>query len=114
STDRGGPGMTASTEAVSPAGHARGIWTGAILGLAALAIAYLWFPLLRITSYLEISYNEGWNSYRQQMAAQGLMLYALPPDYAATNYPPLSFHAIGWLGKLTGDMTATGRWVSLA
>jgi hypothetical protein len=91
----------------------RNVWLGAILYLSALAAAFLWFPISRIGTYNSINYNEGWNTYRQQMAAQGSMLYALPPDYAATNYPPLSFHLVGLLGKLTGDVTIAGRWLSL-
>src|SRR5438105_964734 len=106
--------MTGSAEAVRIPHGRRVVWFATILCLGVLAGAYLRFPLARTASYLEVNYNEGWNSYRQQMAAEGTMLYALPPEYATTNYPPLSFHLVGFLGKLTGDMTAAGRWVSLA
>jgi hypothetical protein len=106
--------MTGSAEAVETRATGRVTWIVAVLCLCSLAAVFLWYPMARITSYVEVNYNEGWNSYRQQMAAQGIMLYALPPDYAATNYPPLSFHMVGFLGKLTGDMTAAGRWVSVA
>src|SRR5690242_14886472 len=105
--------MSASAESLSGSHESRNTWLGTIVGLCLLGIAFLWFPLSRINSYDAINYNEGWNAYRQQMAAQGSMLYALPPDFAATNYPPLSFHLIGPLGSLSGDVTAAGRWVAL-
>jgi hypothetical protein len=105
--------MTASAGMESQPDGSRGIWIGAIVCLVVLALFFLWFPLSRIDTFQQVNYNEGWNSYRQQMASRGLLLYALPPDLAVTNYPPLSFHLIGFLGKLTGDMTAAGRWVAL-
>src|SRR4051812_40925494 len=105
--------MTAAPEPVSPPRELRRIWIGAIVCQVVLALAFLWFPVLRLSAFQEVNYNEGWNSYRQQLSAQGLLLYALPPDYAVTNYPPLSFHVIGLLGKLTGDVNAAGRWVAL-
>jgi hypothetical protein len=88
-------------------------WWIALACLALLAYMLLWWPVNRVPAHMEINYNEGWNAYNQQRAANGEALYGKAPLYFYTNYPPLSFHLIGLLGKLTGDLTLTGRWVSL-
>lgn len=89
------------------------IWTFAALLLAVLGIGAGWPLLLRTTAALQIDYNEGWNAYRDQLAAHLVPLYGSPPDLEITNYPPLSFHLIGLLSHLTGDVTLTGRVISL-
>jgi hypothetical protein len=78
-----------------------------------LAVALLWWPICRITTGDSINYNEGWNAYVQQMAANGGKIYGEAPRLFYHNYPPVSFFAIGVLSKVTGDVNLTGRWVSL-
>ena len=80
--------------------------------LAVLAIVEVWLPVSRIGAHYEIGYNEGWNAYWQQTIAQGGRIYGNAPVYAFANYPPLSFHLVGWLAKLTHDVTRTGRWIA--
>ncbi|HEY4173626.1 MAG TPA: hypothetical protein VGM42_11420 [Rhodopila sp.] len=89
------------------------IWTPPLVSLAVLAALLLWFPLLRATTPSAIAYNEGWNTYWQQAAADGQQLYGAPPGLTIENYPPLSFHLIGWLGHVTGDTNVAGRVVAL-
>jgi Dolichyl-phosphate-mannose-protein mannosyltransferase len=88
-------------------------WLPVLLILAAIALATLWFPTIRTFAHFEINLNEGWNAYRAKMAAAGLPLYAAPPRFTITNYPPISFHFIGFLGRLNNDVVAAGRYVSL-
>ena len=78
-----------------------------------MALTALWYPVQRISQYADINYNEGWNTYRADMAARGDPLYGLPPRFTATNYPPLSFHLVGFLGRFLG-YTVAGRWIALA
>jgi hypothetical protein len=94
--------------------HIRIIWLAILTLLGVLALAALWYPVQRISQSADISYNEGWNTYRADMAARGEPLYGLPPRFTVTNYPPLSFHFLGLLGKLMGGFTAAGRWTALA
>jgi hypothetical protein len=88
-------------------------WWIALACLAVLAWLFLWWPVERLPAHIEVNYNEGWNAYNQQRAADGEALYGKPPLYYYTNYPPVSFHLIGLIGKVTGDINLTGRWVSL-
>ncbi|HBK07674.1 MAG TPA: hypothetical protein DDZ81_17780, partial [Acetobacteraceae bacterium] len=89
------------------------VWAPALASLVALAAVLLWFPLLRATQPAAIAYNEGWNTYWQQAVASGHLLYGSPPGWTIENYPPLSFHLIGFLGGLFGDTNMAGRGVSL-
>jgi hypothetical protein len=82
----------------------------ALTALTALTFAY---PIARSFSYVEIDFNEGWNAYRAQTAAAGVPLYGAQPRFTVTNYPPLSFHIIGFLGRIAGDPNSAGRYVSL-
>jgi len=77
------------------------------------ALASVWYPVQRISQRADINYNEGWNTYRAHMAAHAEPLYRLPPKYTVTNYPPLSFHLLGFLGSFMGGYTAAGRWIAL-
>ena len=52
----------------------------------------------------QIMFNEGWNTYHAHSAAIGEPLYAARPDRSAVNYPPLSFHLVGALGRPLGDV----------
>ena len=77
-------------------------WLAALFCLIVVAALLLWLPLVRSGALVEVNYNEGWNFYRQRIAGGGTPLYGAPPDFVNTNYPPFSFHFIGWLGKLAG------------
>ncbi len=90
------------------------VWLALLLLLGMCALAALWYPVLRISQYSDINYNEGWNTYRAQMAALGEPLYGQPPRFTVTNYPLLSFHVLGLLGRWVGGFTAAGRWLALA
>ncbi len=108
------PGSVTEPRLTEPRPSGSGfVWFAALVLLSVLAIAALWFPLQRISQSADINYNEGWNSYRADMAAHGDPLYAAPPRFTVTNYPPLSFHFLGFLGKFSGDFTAAGRWTAL-
>lgn len=69
---------------------------------------------MRATFRHATGYNEGWNTYYSDYAATGRPLYGTPPDRLAANYPPLSFHLEGALGRLTGNFNVAGRILSLA
>jgi len=88
-------------------------WRIAFALLALLAILVLWFPLSRMGVQYATNYNEGFNTQMAHAAISGVRLYGAPPLFVYTTYPPLSFYLIGVLGKLTGDINAAGRWISL-
>jgi hypothetical protein len=88
-------------------------WIVGFCFLGILALALLWFPLSRISARYEINYNEGWNSYAQRAASHGVRIYGQSPGLTYFNYPPISFHLVGLVGRVFNDMTAAGRWVSL-
>jgi len=88
-------------------------WLIAFLFLIVLAILLVWQPITRIQAHYQINYNEGWNAYPQQMVANGGRIFASAPGRQYWNYPPVSFHIVGWLAKVTHDVNLTGRWVSL-
>lgn len=92
----------------------RPAWTPALVSLAVLSVLLLWFPLLRATAPSAIAYNEGWNTYWQETTAAGQPLFGEPPSWTIENYPPLSFHFIGLLGRFTGNTNLAGRAVALA
>jgi 6-pyruvoyl-tetrahydropterin synthase related domain len=81
--------------------------------LATLAIYFLIWPIWRAQFPLEIWVTEGWNAYLQDAAASGGHLYPAPNDLIGNNYPPLSFYAIGLLGKIFGDSLYVGRALSI-
>jgi hypothetical protein len=70
--------------------------------------------VVRATFRHATGYNEGWNTYYSGYAAAGRPLYGKPPDRLAANYPPLSFHLEGALGRVTGNLNFAGRILSLA
>jgi hypothetical protein len=70
--------------------------------------------VVRATYRQPILYNEGWNAYYAHDAATGVPLYGARPDRMAVNYPPLSFHLAGALGRVLGDLNFAGRVLSLA
>ena len=85
------------------------------LALLSLAAAYfLAWPIWRAQFLIEIWPTEGWNSYFQDAAAAGLPIYPAADGLVSNNYPPLSFYAIGLVGKVLGlDNLFVGRAVSL-
>jgi hypothetical protein len=84
----------------------------ALLSLA--AACFLAWPIWRARFLIEIWPTEGWNSYFQDAAAAGLPIYPPADSLVGNNYPPLSFYAIGFLGKALGaDNLFVGRVVSL-
>jgi len=84
-----------------------------LCALGAVAAYYMVWPVWRAQFPLEIWFTESWNAYHQDAAAGGLRLYPLAHELVVNNYPPLSFFAIGWLGKLFGDNLFVGRVVSM-
>ena len=84
-----------------------------IVLLALLALYFLVWPVWRIPFPIEIAQNEGWNAYHADAAVGGGTLYPSPDTLIVNNYPPLSFYALGWLGKVFGDPLYVGRVLSL-
>src|SRR5215468_7297785 len=78
-------------------------WKIAFAVLTLLLLALIWFPLAKLPAHYEMGPNEGFNSYFQAAAASGAKVYGSPPEFWYANYPPLSFHIVGWIGKITGD-----------
>jgi hypothetical protein len=78
-----------------------------------LALYFLVWPVWRAQFPIEIAQNEGWNAYHADAAAGGGTLYPSPDTLIVNNYPPLSFYALGWLGKIFGDALYVGRVLSL-
>ncbi len=89
------------------------LWLLIIVGLTIVTAAWFAYPLWRFTSTMSFDYSEGWNAYWDEAARMGRPLYATPPDLNITNYPPLSFHLIGLLSRLFGEVNMTGRVVAL-
>jgi hypothetical protein len=81
--------------------------------LVLLALYFLAWPVWRIPFPIEIAQNEGWNAYHADAAMGHGTLYPSPDSLIVNNYPPLSFYALGWLGKLFGDPLYVGRVLSL-
>ncbi len=87
-----------------------------LLAGAVLSALLLLCPLLRIPLHVPLNYNEGWNAYFDARAS-GLAAGPLYPSDGLVfdNYPPLSFHLVGALGRYgTGDMIVAGRIVAAA
>jgi hypothetical protein len=81
--------------------------------LALLALYFLVWPVWRAQFPIEIAENEGWNAYHADAAVGGGALYPSPDTLIVNNYPPLSFYALGWLGRIFGDPLYVGRVLSL-
>jgi hypothetical protein len=85
-----------------------------ILALSLAAAYFLAWPLWRAQFFIEIWFTESWNAYWQDAAATWLPIYRPPDNLAGNNYPPLSFYAVGLIGKLLHvDNLFVGRWLSL-
>jgi hypothetical protein len=87
-------------------------WTLAWCFLALLSLSLLWYPASKLSAHYSFGSNEGFNTYFEAAAAAGNKIYGNPPVYSYANYPPVSFHLIGWLAAITHDINLTGRWVS--
>jgi hypothetical protein len=87
-------------------------WAIVFAVLSMLLTALVWFPISRIGAHYQMGYNEGFNAYWEQAASGGSHVYGKLPTVAYANYPPLSFHAVGWLGGVIGDHNIAGRWIS--
>ncbi len=103
----------------SPGISQTGQWSRPILLLVCVVLA---LPVAariagfaaRSTYRQPIIFNEGWNAYHAHSAAIGQALYAAKPDRMEINYPPLSFHLVGALGRVLGDVNFAGRLLSFA
>src|SRR5712691_1286028 len=84
-----------------------------IVLMALLALYFLVWPVWRAQFPIEIAQNEGWNAYYADAAVGGGTLYPSPDTLIVNNYPPLSFYALGYLGKIFGDPLYVGRVLSL-
>jgi hypothetical protein len=82
--------------------------------LAVVAAYFLIWPIWRAQFLVEIWFTEAWNSYYQAAASTGVRLYPAADQLIVNNYPPLSFYAIGYLGKLFGSSLFVGRVLSIA
>ena len=87
-------------------------WTLAWCTLGLLFLALVWYPASKLSAHYSFSSNEGFNTYFGAAAAAGNQIYGSPPVYLYANYPPASYHLIGWLSALTHDVNLTGRWIS--
>jgi hypothetical protein len=84
----------------------------AVLGI--IAIYFFIYPVWRSQFFVEFWYTEGWNAYFQDAAASGKNIYPAPGSLIVNNYPPLSFYAVGLLGRIFGgDNLFVGRALSL-
>jgi MFS family permease len=92
----------------------RGFSQAAVLSFMGLGIAAVILgPLHRTFLQLPADNNEGWNAYHAIIALSGGVLYPPVDSFISTNYPPLSFYVVGFVGKLTGDYIIAGRVISL-
>jgi hypothetical protein len=85
-----------------------------LLLVSTVAAYFLTWPIWRAQFFVEIWPTESWNAYWQDAAVAGAPIYPDPASLIGNNYPPLSFYAVAWLGKLTGlDNLFAGRALSL-
>jgi len=102
-------GKAISSTSVERLGFATGLGM-----LAAAALIALVEPLSQLFRLVPRNYNEGWNAFWAEAASRGGALYVAPDSPIANNYPPLSFHLVGLIGRVIGDNVIAGRLVSLA
>jgi hypothetical protein len=82
-------------------------------GVLTLATVHRLYGLAMRSIYPNpISFNEGWDAYYAKAASDGVKLYGAQPLVTAVNYPPLSFHLVGLLGRYLHDMNFAGRLIS--
>jgi len=86
----------------------------ALLAIAALVcIAGIIHAAMIISLHVPLDPNEGWNAYHTVAAMSGHGLYPGAGSFMCNNYPPLSFYAVGLLGRILGDNIIAGRLLSL-
>lgn len=78
------------------------------------ALSALIEPLAALFRQVSRGYNEGWNAFWADAAVRNGPLYVNADQLIANNYPPLSFHFVGLIGRVVGDNVIAGRLVSLA
>ena len=91
----------------------RNSWVATFAVLSILLLLLVWGPLSHIGVRYSLGYNEGNAAYFTRQTMTGPGVYSAAPKYAYTDYPPLSYHLVGNLAKLSGDINSTGRWVSV-
>ena len=96
-----------SDAAVADAADLPWTLTWCVLGLLFLALVA--YPASKLSAHYSFGSNEGFNTYLEATAAAGGRIYGNPPVYVYANYPPVSFHLIGWLSAITHDVNLTGR-----
>jgi MFS family permease len=90
------------------------VYQAALLVVMCLGIVAVTFgPIHRTFLQLPTDFNEGWNAYHSVIALSGGVLYPPVDSFISTNYPPLSFYLVGFVGKLIGDNIIAGRLISL-
>src|SRR5436305_11812503 len=102
-----------SAQPATPPVKDESAWTATFAVLAILLVTLSWFPLAKLTAHYEMGPNEGFNAYFQQTAGSGGQVYGELPEFYYANYPPFSFHLVGWIGRITGDINMAGRWISV-
>jgi hypothetical protein len=107
------PVYSPATAVADSAAEASGLaWTVTWCVLGLLLLAVTWYPASKLSAHYPFTSNEGFNTYLEAATAAGNQVYGSPPVYVYANYPPVSFHLIGWLSAFTHDVNLTGRWLS--
>lgn len=86
---------------------------GAIALMAVIVLVLFLRNLLAVGTHISLDPNEGWNAIHAAHAMGTSPLYDSAKSLMVNNYPPLSFYAVGVVGKLLGDFVLGGRIVSL-
>lgn len=81
--------------------------------MVVMALALLMRNTLAIPVLAPLDPNEGWNAAHALSLLAGHGLYPPAQSLMVNNYPPLSFHLVAALTKLTGDAVVAGRILSL-
>lgn len=84
-----------------------------LMAAALLCVAGVVRAISVLPLHVSLDPNEGWNAYHAAAATAGHGLYLPATSLMTNNYPPLSFYAVGCLGKLLGDHIIAGRIISL-
>ena len=85
-----------------------------LMAAALLCVAGVVRAISVLPLHVSLDPNEGWNAYHAAAAIAGHGLYPSAASLMTNNYPPLSFYAVGYLGKLLDDHIIAGRVISLA
>jgi hypothetical protein len=85
-----------------------------VVGLSAVVVLLLIFPLVRASHSSAIDFGEGWNAYEATRAMSGQPLYPPRGSLSPNSYPPLSFYGIAGVALVTGvDPWKLGRLLAL-